>query len=262
MSRSKNQDSSVLLDVVRAVRDEVVDRADAYLDGTYDPKEEASKKFAKGATTALLVVSLLSGLAFSGPAEINGEQANTQLKQAPIVMDIDDYMNSEIDDDDDADEQKGAKVGFVAKFKQAVLNLPQSVRLLIITPLWALGTALMTLVSFLWDVIFATPLGAVIASFATGFAVLVGLFAVTAKILFPDVPLKKMLTKRNVLVLGIAAALLACIDAIAPMFWHQYPLASAGIKLLIGASVIGIICHKFKKFFQREKYNAMPEAAV
>ena len=98
--------------------------------------DELGKKVAKGATTALLVASLLTGLAFSGPSEINEEQAEAHLRQTPIVMDIDDYMNSDVDDDDDADEQKGAKVGIVAKFKQAVLNLPQSVRLLIVTPLW------------------------------------------------------------------------------------------------------------------------------
>ena len=224
--------------------------------------DELGKKVAKGATTALLVASLLTGLAFSGPSEINEEQAEAHLRQTPIVMDIDDYMNSDVDDDDDADEQKGAKVGIVAKFKQAVLNLPQSVRLLIVTPLWALGTAIMTLISFLWNVIFSSPLGAIIASFAIGFAILVGLFAATAKILFPDVPLRKILSKRNILVLGIAAALLACIDAIAPMYWHKYPLAAAGVKLVIGASVIGIMCYKIKKFFHKDKYENLPQAAV
>ena len=238
-----------------SIFDELISKADDYLEGTYNPKEEIHKTVVKGTTTVLLVASLLTGLAFSGPAEINEDQANSQLRQAPIVMEIDDYMNTSVDDDDDADEQKNAKVGVVQKFKQAVLNLPASVRLLIITPLWAIGTAIMTAVSFLWNVIFSSPLGAFIASFAIGYAVLVGLFAVTAKMLFPNVPLKKILNKRNVLILGIAAVLLSFIDWMAPMYWHQYPAVAAAVKLGVGVFVIGTICYRFSKILNPLQLN-------
>ena len=224
--------------------------------------DKSKGKIVKGTTTALLVASLLTGLAFSGPDEINEDQVSSQLRQAPIVMDIDDYMNTSVDDDDDADEQKSAKPGAMARFKQAVLRLPASVRLLIITPIWALGTALMTVVSFLWSVIFSSPLGAFIASFAVGFAVLAGLFAVTAKMLFPNMPLKKLLSRRNVIVLGIAAALLAVIDWLAPVYWHQYPIVSAVVKLAISVLVIGIMCKKIDRFLHKDKYANMPEPAI
>ena len=235
--------------------DNMISKADDYLEGKYDPKADMHKTVVKGTTTVLLVASLLTGLAFSGPAEINEDQASSQLRQAPIVMDVDDYMNTSVDDDDDADEQKNAKVGVVQKFKQAVLNLPASVRLLIITPLWAIGTAIMTAVSFLWNVIFASPLGAFIASFAIGFAVLVGLFAVTAKMLFPNVPLKKILSKTNILVLGIAAVLLSFIDWMAPMYWHQYPAVAAAVKLGVGVFVIGTICYRVSRILNPIKVS-------
>ncbi len=235
--------------------DDLLSKADDYLEGKYDPKAEMHKTLLKGTTTVLLVASLLTGLAFSGPGEINEDQVSSQLRQAPIVMDVDDYMNTSVDDDDDADEQKNAKVGVVQRFKQAVLNLPASVRLLIITPLWAIGTAIMTAASFLWNVIFSSPLGAFIASFAIGYAVLVGLFAVTAKMLFPNVPLKKILNKRNVLILGIAAVLLSFIDWMAPMYWHQYPAVAAAVKLGVGVFVIGTICYRFSKILNPLKVN-------
>ena len=183
-------------------------------------------------------------------------------------MDVDDYLNSQLeDDDDDADEQKGAKQGVVARFKQAVLSLPSAVRLLIITPLWLLGTALMTMVSFLWNVIFASPLGAFIASFAMGFAVLIGLFAATAKILFPEIPLNKILSKRNILILAIAALSLAGIDAVAPLFWHQYPAVSALVKLGIGATVIGVLTMRTKALFDSlkggiDKVKGLPASTI
>lgn len=238
-----------MIKVAKKIKKTVDKRADAYLAGTYDPKKDLHDTVVKGATTALVVLSLLTGLAFSGPADITQDQAAANYRPAPIVMDVDDFVNTPVDDDDDADEQKGARIGFFAKFRQAVLSMPQSVRILIVTPLWAVGTALMTVVSFLWDVIFASPLGAFIASFAVGIIVLLGLFTATAKILFPDVPLKDLLSKRNVLILAVAAFILSCIDALAPMYWHQYPLASAGIKLLFGASVIGMLSARVKRLF-------------
>lgn len=242
-------------------------RIDGYLDGTYDPKAHAKKNAVKGATTALVVLSLLSGLAFSGPQEITEEQSAASYNQAPIVMDIDDYMSAEVDDgDDDADEQKTAKGSLFARFRQAVLSLPQSVRILIIVPLWAIGTALMTAVSVLWNVIFASPLGAFIASFALGFAILTGLFAATAKMLFPDVPLSRILQKRNILILGITALMLSAFDALAPLYWNKYPLAAAGVKLVIGASVIGALSVRAKKLFNKDllsnKYSHMPQAVT
>lgn len=229
-----------------------------------DAAGKAGKTFIKGGTTALVVLSLLTGIAFSSPAEINEDQM--RASQTPIVMDVDDYMNSQLDDDDDeADEEKGAKSGLIARFRQAVLQLPSSVRLLIVTPLWLLGTALMTTVSYLWNIIFASPLGAFIAAFAMGFGVLVLLFAATAKILFPDIPLSKILSKRNVLMLGIAALALAGIDAVAPLFWHKYPAVSALVKIGIGASVVGVLTLRTKALFESikgNKYKGLPASAV
>lgn len=252
-----------LLKVAKKIKKGVDDRADAYLAGSYDPKEDLRKEAVRGITTALVALSLLTGLAFSSPADIMEEQEAANYRPAPIVMDVDDFVNAPVDDDDDdADEQKGAKMGIVARFKQAVLSMPQSVRLVLVVPLWAVGTALMTLISFLWNVIFASPLGAFIASFAVGLAVLLGLFTATAKVLFPDLPVSKILCKRNVLIIAATALALSCVDAVAPMYWNQYPLAAAGVKLVIGASVIGILTYKTKNLFYKLKYHGMPPSAA
>ena len=107
--------------------DDLMSKADDYLEGTYNPKEEIHKTVVKGTTTVLLVASLLTGLAFSGPAEINEDQVSSQLRQAPIVMDVDDYMNTSVDDDDDADEQKNAKSAlFKSSSRQFLICLLRS----------------------------------------------------------------------------------------------------------------------------------------
>lgn len=249
MSNEKNNIPALdyVQDAAKKIKGEIISRADGYLDGSYDPKAEARKTFVKGTTTALLALSIITGLAFSGPAEINENQSATQLNPAPVVMDIDDYMNTGVDDDDDADEQKGSRPSAAARFKQAVLNLPSAVKLLIVTPLWALGTGIMTSVSFLWSVLFASPLGAFIASFAVGFAVLVGLFAATTKLLFPWIPLRKILSKKSILTLGITAIALAAADAAMPAFWHDYPMYAAALKFAVGAFVFTLLATRLKK---------------
>lgn len=257
-----NEDSGdLILNVGRRITDGINERADAYLEGTYDPAKIIRKNALKGAAGALVALSLLTGLAFSGPAEILDDQTPADAyRSAPIVMDVDDFVSAEVDDDDEAEEEK-AKPGIVARFRQAVLSMPQHARLIVAVPLWALGTALMTLITFLWNIIFATPVGAFIASFAAGFAILTGLFTATAKLLFPDLPVRKILCKRNVMILMITALGLSGIDAVAPLYWHNYPLAAAFVKVVIGGTVIGLLSYRTKKLFNKVKSAVIPSAA-
>lgn len=210
----------------------------------------ARKTVVKSGSAVLVAVSLLAGLAFDSPADIIEDQSNIHYDKAPIVMDIDEYVNTEADDDDEADQEKSSRPGVLARFRQAVLSLPSPVRILIITPLWLLGTGLMTLITFLWNVLFASPLGAFIASFALGLAVLTGLFAVTAKILFPDIPLRDLLSKRNLIMLAASALILSGIYAVAPLFWRQYPALSFLVKLVFGGALIGVLSIRAKALFQ------------
>ncbi len=260
---SMDDHSEELMKVASKVRNGINEKVDGYLDGTYDPGDKARKSVLKGITTAAVLMSLLAGSAFSGPADILDEQEAVNYRPAPVVMDVDEFVNAPVeDDDDDADEEKSVKLGAVARFRQAVMQLPQSVRLLIITPLWALGTAIMTSITFLWNILFASPLGAFIASFAFGFAILTGLFTVTAKMLFPDIPLRKILSGRNVLILGCLAMLLSVIDAVAPMYWHQYPLAAALVKLVLGGTVIGFLAQRTHKLLGKLNIKGLPPAAA
>ena len=215
-------------------------------------KKDARGKAMRGVTTSLVALSLLTGIAFSNPADITEDQTEAaNFRSAPVVMEIDEFVNAPVEDDDeDADEEKTSRSGMIARFRQAVLSLPQSVRMVLVVPLWAAGTALLTVISFLWNVLFASPLGAFIASIAMGFAVLLGLFTVTAKALFPDIPVRKLLNKRNIIVIACLALVLSGIDTVAPAYWHQYPLAAALVKLTLGGTVIGYLSYRTAKFFR------------
>ena len=62
---SADDHAEELLNTARKLKKGIDRRADGYLDGTYDPKKEIRKGALKGATTALVMLSLLTGLAFS-----------------------------------------------------------------------------------------------------------------------------------------------------------------------------------------------------
>ena len=220
------------------------------------------RKAIRGTAVGVVVASILVGLTFSGTAEITAEQTVPQINQPPVVMDIGDYGNAEIDDDDDdVAEQKNRKVSFVARFKQALLSLPQGVRLVVIAPLWVLGNGILTAIAVLWRTLFASPLGGIIMSFAAGFAILLGLFAVTAKVLFPEIPLRKIITKKNALIVALVAAGMSVLDAVAPMFWHQYPFVAGLTKVIIGAGLVAFLTMRVRMVFYRDKYRNMPQAA-
>ena len=167
-------------------------------------------------------------MVFNGATEITPEQTQTQLNQAPIVMDIDEFANATVDDDDEdqAEQKKGG-------MKQ-----------LLIAPLSLIGTALMTVASLLFRLLIASPIGAFALTALVSWGLLVGAYAGTAKLLFPDLPLRKILTKKAVGTLGIVALGIAGIDAAAPLFWDKYPLMSGLVKLGIGAATIGLLLRR------------------
>ena len=233
-----------------------------YLESTRDAKKKAGKNLVKGAASAVVLLSLLTGLTFSGPAQITGQQIGDNINQTPIVMDIDDYGNATVDDDDDdATGEKGTKIGLAARFKQAVLGMPKAVRILIVVPLWAIGTAIMTLLTFFWNFLFGSPLGGLILASVVGFGVLVGLYAATAKILFPDVPIRDILNKKSLIAIGIVSILLALADAVAPLFWHQYPAAAAAVKLTTGIVLISVLTTRVQNIFNKNKLKQIISAA-
>ena len=228
---------------------------DAIKEVTKDLKSNGSnakKKLVKVTAAVAVLASLAAGMLFNSVTDITPELKQTSINQPPIVMDIDEFGNATLDDDDDdATDEKKSNSGVVARIKQAVLSLPIAVRLLIITPLWLVGTAIMTLVSILGRAIAASPIGAFILSAVVGFGILLGLFTVTAKVIFPDVPLSKILTKGHVMTLLVVALGLAGADAVAPLFWAKYPIVSGAVKLGVGALVIGVLCNRVKHVSNR-----------
>lgn len=131
------------------------------------------------------------------------------------------------------------------RVKGWILGLPQAVRLLLVLPLWGLGTFLSSAASTLWAGLFSPVLGFVM-SWILGAAILVGSFGLAAKLLFPNLPLRKIFSKRNLLALGAVALLLVAADGILPLYWPEYPLISMAVKAALSLGLVALLLYRLK----------------
>ena len=81
---------------------------------------------------------------------------------------------------------------------------------------------------------------------------LIGLFAATAKLLFPKLSFKKILAKKNVYILSAVAFIIVTIELITPFYWPDYNLVSTLVKIFLSVGIVGLLCYRLKK-----KYSAI-----
>lgn len=160
-----------------------------------------------------------------------------------IVLQLDDAEMTEAEQTT-PENRKSARLS--ERLKGWILGLPQGIRLLLVLPLWGLGTFLSAGASALWAGLFSPALGFV-ASWLLGAAVLLGAFGLGAKLLFPNLPYKKIFHKRNFIALGGMALLLVAADGILPLYWPEYTAISAAVKALLSLGLIAMLLLRLKK---------------
>lgn len=177
------------------------------------------KTAAVSAVALLTAASVATGSLFDTPASLLSDDGGTATAYN-VSVDLDG-----VDDDDAGTEQDESgetrrRGGVRAALRTRVLRLPLAVRLLVVLPLWALGSVLFAAAGAAWPLI-APALGR-IAGFALLLALLFGSFLLAAKAVFPDLPLKKILNRRSLTGLLLGAAALSVADAVLLAAWEDY----------------------------------------
>lgn len=124
------------------------------------------------------------------------------------------------------------------KLRSRFLRLPLGVRAVVLLPLWAAGavpTAIFTALTPLWRAL----LGLVLQM-----AVLLALFALVYKLLFPKAKLRQLFRPKNLVWLLLAAAALTALDLVLDHFWDPWPLARTALLILGGFGVICLLWHR------------------
>ena len=202
------------------------------------------KKMGKIAAAITLTAAVVVGSVFSGPDEITGNLSEQILNPNPVVLEIETVDDADSGEDQAPEETK--KSGIRARIKAALMGLPLWARVAIVTPLWALGYLILWAGGLLVTNVITPYLGAIISGLI-GFAVLAGLFVITAKGLFPDLPLKKILSKKNLCILIVLGVLCGVADAVGPMYYKDWTVVSAAVKLAGGLLIVNAMLAKLRK---------------
>lgn len=177
----------------------------------------AKKAAAVSAVALLTAASVATGSLFDSPAALLAEDGT------PIVCTVNDGVEDAEDDaaaGETENEETRRRGGVRAALRARILQLPLIVRLLVVLPLWALGSALIAAAGAAWTLL--SPVLGKLAGFALLLALLAGTFLAAVKTAFPDLPLKKILNRRSLVALLLGAAALTVADAALPAFWDEY----------------------------------------
>ncbi|MBO4914087.1 MAG: hypothetical protein J5449_02675 [Oscillospiraceae bacterium] len=182
--------------------------------------KKTTKKAAVTTALALLTAaSVVTGSLFESPAALLPEDG------APnIVYNMNTGLDGADDDDagmqEDESEETRRRGGVRAVLRERILRLPLIVRLLVILPMWALGSVLLAAFGAAWTLM--QPVLGKLAGFAIMLAVLAAAFFLCAKAVFPDLSVKKLFSRRSVVALLLGASGLTLADALLPAVWAEY----------------------------------------
>lgn len=179
-------------------------------------KKDNEKKAAKKAVALAAATGMLVSSAFSSPAELLKDDEEAALAPPAAVIE---YNVPDVDPDDDGgdasqpDEETEEKLSFRARLRRRILRMPQAVRAVIGVPLWGIGWGITSLLNLVWSGVLS-PAFAIILKWVVAAALLLLAVVLTVKAVFPDIPLKKLLTKRNFLTVFIGMGVLGVTDTV------------------------------------------------
>lgn len=198
------------------------------------------KNWKKKAAVGVICAATGAGVLVNGAIDTPNDLLEDDVAAVTIEAQADDDMAASNDD-----ERKGSPL------RRWLLSLPLPVRALIGIPLWALGWGITELFALLGQAAL-TPLGHTILSWLLTALLAVGVFAATAKAIFPDLPLKKILRPRNILIVAGGVLLFGVLDTVLPLFWTDYPPIGRWLRLGSAALMIACGCLSLRKLHHKK----------
>lgn len=164
-------------------------------------KKKAGRKAAGAAVAFTAAVGVFFSSLFGTPNDLLADPSVTE--PPAIVMDI--SSDDEAEEEQETQEENTEKPGFFARIRAYILRLPLFVRVAIGLPLWALGWLVTQAFAALWK-LFLAPVTGHILTFLLTALVLLAVMTLLVKTVFPDLPLKEILSRPNILIVLIACA--------------------------------------------------------
>lgn len=185
---------------------------------------ELNKTKKRAAATAAAVIAAAGtvlGGSFDSPTDLLDDDDDI-LNPSPVVEYAinDDGIADGGDDTGEADEDSRR-----SRVRRVVKSLPTGVRAVVGVPLWCVGWLLITLASTLWGAVLSPALGTVL-KWVCAAAIMLLVLLVMLKIVFPDMPLKKIFNKKSILTALIGIAAVGVLDAALRFFLPEQRTAA------------------------------------
>lgn len=205
---------------------------------------KAKRKVVRTAAGALAAASVVIGSLFASPDDLmQSEDAFAVSCTAPAAQ---------IETDDGTRRRQSAqtvKKSVAERMRGYFLSRPYAVRGVVVLPLWALGKGVLTLGSTVLTALSPFFQGAL--GFLLNALLLLGVFLLLYKLVFPHASVKKLLSRKNLILMCSAALFLTAADALLKLWWEDYSLISAAIKAGVGLVCLTLIA--FRVFGKRKK---------
>lgn len=157
-----------------------------------------------------------------------------------------DYLREQGEADYTIHYTETAELSRADQLRAAIIRLPVAVKALILLPLWAIGAIPVAVVTALA----ASPIWGSLLGFVLQGAVLLGVFCVVYKLLFPNKKLKELFKKKNLKWLFAGAGGIVAADWVLTQVWTGWNALRIILMLAVGFGVLCLlwhrICGKFK----------------
>lgn len=219
-------------------------------------KERSAKKVVTGsALAAIAAAGLTLGALFSSPDDLLNKEffVSQPFEMTDVILNED---SSDGPDVSPENEQEKKQRGIRAALRRFLLTLPVEVRAFAGVPLWAVGRILLFLLAPVFRNILPSALLTAGKYLCIAGLILAALL-VSVKAVFPDVPLKKLVTGRKILISAAISILFGAVGVLVQIFRPEamktYELIESGlitaVVILVGAGIL-----KIRK--SRKKVNA------
>ncbi len=215
---------------------------------------KVKKRIARSAVALTTAASLITAGLFHTPAEIVKEEDVFVPSAIVETMDREPVPN---EPEDMPEEEEARKKNLKDRFREALLRIPRIVRILLLLPLWCIGTALLAVLTPLFQTVLP-PLLNILLKWLIIAAVLLGLVTAAMKLVFPDLPLKKILSKRNVVLVVVCSAVVGMAGWVLEDLYPETKLLVPAVYAGAAALFTGVVLLS-ALFGRREK---KPESAA
>ena len=207
------------------------------------------KKWKRRAMTAAVAAGMLTNAASDDPAELLSAPA-AEYDDHIVVMtaaDMPDYAVYL----DEYEELEG-----MDRVRAWMLKMPLAVRAAVLLPLWVVGEVGFAVLSALSAAAMTVP-GQFLLSLAVQLGILVGIFALTWKLMAPKTPLREIFSNKRFPWLALGAVLVAVADLGLGIVFEHWTLIRMALMAMVGFGVLSLlwarICHGFTAPLRRRK---------